>query len=117
MIRSVKIFEIVVMALAAFGFVTANLGVLFISLFLMGLHSTLFGPVKYAIMPQSLASDELVGGNALVESGTFVAILVGTIAGGVLVALKPSGPTVVAVATMVLAIIGYREPRDPSAQH
>ncbi|HNY45665.1 MAG TPA: MFS transporter, partial [Casimicrobium sp.] len=106
-IRGVKIFEIVVMALAAFGFVTANLGVLFMSLFLMGLHSTLFGPVKYAIMPQSLASDELVGGNALVESGTFVAILVGTIAGGVLVALKPSGPTVVAVATMVLAIIGY----------
>ena len=106
-IRGVKIFEIAVMALAAFGFVTANLAVLFMSLFLMGLHSTLFGPVKYAIMPQSLASDELVGGNALVESGTFVAILLGTIAGGVLVALKPSGPIIVAAATMVLAIIGY----------
>lgn len=106
-IRGVKIFEIVVMAFGAVGFVTANLAILFIALFAMGLHSTLFGPVKYAIMPQALAADELVGGNALVESGTFVAILVGTIAGGVLVAMKPSGPMIVAVATIVLAVIGY----------
>ena len=106
-IRGVKIFEIVVMTFGAVGFVTANLGMLFIALFAMGLHSTLFGPVKYAIMPQALAADELVGGNALVESGTFVAILVGTIAGGVLVAVKPSGPMIVAVATIVLAVIGY----------
>jgi 1-acyl-sn-glycerol-3-phosphate acyltransferase len=106
-IRGVKVFEIAVMMLAAFGFVTANLGVLFVSLFLMGLHSTLFGPVKYAILPQALQSHEMVGGNALVESGTFVAILLGTIAGGVLVAVKPSGPTVVAVATIVIAVIGY----------
>ena len=106
-IRGVKIFEIVVMALAAVGFITANLGILFMCLFAMGLHSTLFGPVKYAIMPQALHNDELVGGNALVESGTFVAILVGTIAGGVLVALKPSGPMFVAVATITLAVIGY----------
>ncbi len=106
-IRGVKIFEIVVMAFGAVGFVTANLAVLFIALFAMGLHSTLFGPVKYAIMPQALAKDELVGGNALVESGTFVAILVGTIAGGVLVAMKPSGPMIVAVATIVLAVFGY----------
>lgn len=106
-IRGVKIFEIVVMAFGAVGFVTANLAILFIALFAMGLHSTLFGPVKYAIMPQALAADELVGGNALVESGTFVAILVGTIAGGVLVAMKPSGPMIVAVATIVLAMIGY----------
>jgi len=106
-IRGVKIFEIVVMTFGAVGFVTANLGMLFIALFAMGLHSTLFGPVKYAIMPQALAADELVGGNALVESGTFVAILVGTIAGGVLVAVKPSGPMIVAVATIGLAVIGY----------
>ena len=106
-IRGVKIFEIVVMALAAVGFVTANLGILFVCLFAMGLHSTLFGPVKYAIMPQALASDELVGGNALVESGTFVAILVGTIAGGVVVALKPSGPMFVAAVTIIVAVIGY----------
>ena len=106
-IRGVKIFEIVVMALAAVGFVTANLGVLFVCLFAMGSHSTLFGPVKYAIMPQALQSDELVGGNALVESGTFVAILVGTIVGGVVVALKPSGPMFVAAVTIIVAVIGY----------
>ncbi len=106
-IRAVKVFEIVVMALAAVGFVTANLGILFVCLFAMGLHSTLFGPVKYAIMPQALQSDELVGGNALVESGTFVAILVGTIVGGVVVAMKPSGPMYVAAVTIIVAVIGY----------
>ena len=106
-IRGVKIFEIVVMALAAVGFITANLGILFMCLFAMGLHSTLFGPVKYAIMPQALQSDELVGGNALVESGTFVAILVGTIVGGVVVALKPSGPMFVAAVTIIVAVMGY----------
>lgn len=106
-IRGVKVFEIVVMALSAVGFVTANLGILFVCLFAMGLHSTLFGPVKYAIMPQALRSDELVGGNALVESGTFVAILVGTIVGGVVVALKPSGPTYVAAVTIIVAVVGY----------
>jgi len=106
-VRGVKIFEIVVMALGAVGFVTANLAILFIALFAMGLHSTLFGPVKYAILPQALQQDELVGGNGLVESGTFVAILLGTIAGGVLVAMKPSGPMIVAASTIVLAVIGY----------
>ncbi|MCC7068213.1 MAG: MFS transporter [Burkholderiales bacterium] len=106
-IRGVKIFEILIMTFAAVGFLTANLGVLFAALFAMGLHSTVFGPVKYAILPQALAPDELVGGNGLVESGTFVAILLGTLAGGLLVAVKPSGPMLVAVATVVLAVIGY----------
>ena len=106
-IRGVKVFEIVVMALATVGFITANLGILFVCLFAMGLHSTLFGPVKYAIMPQALRSDELVGGNALVESGTFVAILVGTIVGGVVVAVKPSGPMYVAAVTIIVAVISY----------
>jgi 1-acyl-sn-glycerol-3-phosphate acyltransferase len=106
-IRGVKLMEIAVMTLAAYGFIAANLTVLFVCLFLMGLHSTLFGPVKYGILPQALKNEELVGGNGLVESGTFVAILLGTIAGGVLVALKPNGPTIVAVATIALAVIGY----------
>jgi MFS family permease len=90
-IRGVKIMEIAVMALAAVGFITANLAILFACLFLMGLHSTLFGPVKYGILPQALKPEELIGGNGLVESGTFVAILLGTIAGGVIVALQPGG--------------------------
>jgi 1-acyl-sn-glycerol-3-phosphate acyltransferase len=106
-IRGVKIMEIAVMALAAVGFVTANLAILFVCLFLMGLHSTLFGPVKYGILPQALKPDELIGGNGLVESGTFVAILIGTIAGGVVVAMTPGGPTYIAVAAIALAVIGY----------
>ena len=61
-----------------------SLKVLLAALFLLGLHSTLFGPVKYAILPQQLRENELVGGNALVEAGTFVAILIGTLAGGLL---------------------------------
>jgi 1-acyl-sn-glycerol-3-phosphate acyltransferase len=106
-IRGVKIMEIVVMAISAVGFITGNLAILFVCLFLMGLHSTLFGPVKYGILPQTLKQEELIGGNGLVESGTFVAILIGTIAGGVVVAMQPGGPTYVAIATVVLAVIGY----------
>jgi 1-acyl-sn-glycerol-3-phosphate acyltransferase len=106
-IRGVKIMEIAVMALSAVGFITGNLVILFGCLFLMGLHSTLFGPVKYGILPQTLKQEELIGGNGLVESGTFVAILVGTIAGGVVVAMQPGGPTYVAIATVVLAVMGY----------
>ena len=66
-----------------------NLTLLFLALLLMGVHSTLFGPVKYAILPAALAPTELVGGNGMVEMGTFVAILIGTITGGVLVAIEP----------------------------
>ena len=65
-----------------------------IALALMGVHSTLFGPVKYAILPQHLKPDELVGGNGLVEMGTFVAILLGTIAGGLVVAIAGAGPVI-----------------------
>jgi 1-acyl-sn-glycerol-3-phosphate acyltransferase len=106
-IRGVKIMEIVVMAISAIGFITGNLAILFLCLFLMGLHSTLFGPVKYGILPQTLKPEELIGGNGLVESGTFVAILIGTIAGGVVVAMQPGGPMYVAIATVLLAVIGY----------
>ncbi len=57
----------------------------------MGVHSTLFGPVKYAILPQHLKPEELIGGNGLVEMGTFVAILLGTIVGGLVVAIEGNG--------------------------
>ena len=80
--RFAKLLEIVVMSLGALGFYLRSLPVLLVALFLMGLQSALFGPVKYAIIPQQLADDELVGGNALVEAATFVAILAGTIVGG-----------------------------------
>ena len=74
LVRLIKAAEIGIMALAAWGFVAASLSLLLAALFLMGLHSTFFGPTKYAILPQTLEATELVGGNGLVEAGTNVAI-------------------------------------------
>jgi 1-acyl-sn-glycerol-3-phosphate acyltransferase len=106
-IRLVKLFEIGIMVIGAVGFVRSNLTLLLGALFLMGLHSTVFGPVKYAILPQTLRDEELVGGNALVETGTSLAILAGTIGGGVLVAAA-AGPTIlVPAATIGIACAGY----------
>jgi len=72
----------------------------------MGLHSTLFGPVKYAYLPQVLDERELTGGNGVVEAGTFVAILLGNVAGGLLVAVPQLGHVYVAVACVALALAG-----------
>jgi 1-acyl-sn-glycerol-3-phosphate acyltransferase len=105
-IRAVKLLEIAIMCVGAVGFWLRSATVLLAALFAMGVHSTFFGPVKYSILPQHLRDDELVGGNALVEMGTFVAILLGTILGGVLVAM-PSGPLVVSIATIALAAAGW----------
>ena len=105
-IRFVKDLEIVVMLVAAAGFVLGLPAVLLGCVFLMGLHSTLFGPVKYAYLPQALSERELTGGNGMVEMGTFVAILLGNVAGGLLVALPGVGHTSVAVACVLLALIG-----------
>jgi 1-acyl-sn-glycerol-3-phosphate acyltransferase len=107
LIRLVKVLEIAIMVIAAAGFALHHLALLLAALFLLGVHSTLFGPVKYAILPQSLRESELVGGNALVETGTSLAILVGTILGGVLVA-RASGPEVLVPAmTIAVAALGY----------
>jgi 1-acyl-sn-glycerol-3-phosphate acyltransferase len=103
--RLVKVLEVVIMSLAAAGFFTQSLNLLLSALFLLGLHSTLFGPVKYAILPQHLGANELVGGNALVEAGTFVAILVGTIAGG-LIAGVGGHPGWIAAAGLSVAAAG-----------
>ncbi|HRI93225.1 MAG TPA: MFS transporter, partial [Accumulibacter sp.] len=104
--RLTKLLEIVIMAFALLGFMMHSLEVLLLALFLLGLQSALFGPVKYAILPQHLHENELVGGNALVESGTFVAILIGTIAGGLL-AGAAGQPTWVAYAGLLVAVVGY----------
>jgi len=106
LIRFVKNFEIAVMAIAAWGFVTHNVPVLLGCVFLMGLHSTLFGPVKFAYLPQHLDERELTGGNGMVEMGTFVAILLGNVAGGLLIAMPEVGATWVAVACVALAVLG-----------
>ena len=106
MIRFVKNLEIGIMLLAAWGFMSANVPVLLACTFLMGLHSTLFGPVKFAYLPQVLSERELTGGNGMVEMGTFVAILMGNVVGGLLVAVPQVGPTYVAVACVALALAG-----------
>ncbi|WP_069268652.1 MFS transporter [Paraburkholderia nodosa] len=90
--RWVKTFEIAVMLVGAAGFWMHSAPLLYACTFLMGVHSTVFGPVKYAYLPQRLAPDELVGGNGLVEMGTFVAILLGTIVGGVAAGIGAMDP-------------------------
>ncbi|MCM8613775.1 MFS transporter [Accumulibacter sp.] len=104
--RLVKLLEVLIMGVALLGFAIHSLPILFAALFLLGLHSTLFGPVKYAILPQHLRESELVGGNALVEAGTFVAILIGTLAGGLLAGAAHQ-PTWVAIAGLLIAVLGY----------
>lgn len=106
MIRFVKNLEIAIMLVAAVGFVLAQPVVLLACVFLMGLHSTLFGPVKFAYLPQVLHERELTGGNGMVEMGTFVSILLGNVAGGLLVALPEVGHSAVAVACLALALVG-----------
>jgi 1-acyl-sn-glycerol-3-phosphate acyltransferase len=106
MIRVVKWLEIAIMAIAALGFITTNVPLLLGCVFLMGLHSTLFGPVKFAYLPQHLGERELTGGNGMVEMGTFVAILLGNVAGGMLIALPDIGATAVAVSCLALAVAG-----------
>ena len=117
LIRRIKLAEIVIMALAAVGFVLGSIEFLLVVLFAMGAQSAFFGPVKYGILPQHLREEELVAGNGLVEMGTFLAILLGTVAGGVLVALEDIGSKVVAASLLVFAVCGYLSSRAiPSAE-
>jgi MFS family permease len=96
LIRCIKLLEIGLMLLAALALITESYGVLLIVLFLMGTQSTLFGPVKYAYLPQQLERSELIGGNALVESGTYLAIILGLVAGGLAVAAGGGDETLLA---------------------
>ncbi len=105
LIRFVKDFEIAVMAIAAAGFSWRVPSLLYAAVFLMGVHSTLFGPVKYAYLPQHLKDTELTGGNGMVEMGTFVAILLGTMASGFLVKGQ-AGAAGVAAACLAVAVVG-----------
>src|SRR4051812_15228543 len=114
-IRYVKLFEVGIMFVGAAGFVYQNVPLLIAALFLMGLHSTVFGPVKYSILPQHLKLPGLVGGNGLVEMGTFMAILLGTVLGGILIS-QPGSATLVSIAVISIACAGYLTSRSvPSA--
>lgn len=111
LIRAIKLAEIVIMAMGATGFVFDHLWLMLSALFAMGTHSALFGPVKYSIMPQALHPEELVGGNGLVEMGTFLAILAGTIGAGVMMS-SSNYAAVVASAVLLVALLGYLASRS-----
>lgn len=104
--RFVKSFEIVVMLIGGTGFWLHSAPLLYLCTFLMGVHSTVFGPVKYSYLPQHLSKSELVGGNGMVEMGTFVAILIGTIVGGVGAGFVEHGAVVLACACVAIALVG-----------
>ncbi len=106
LMQLVKAAEVAIMLLGAVGLWRHSFALLLGCTFLMGLHSTLFGPVKYAYLPQVLKGGEIVGGNGLVEMGTFVAILIGTIAAGTLVEAGPNGHLYAAALCVVLAVAG-----------
>ncbi len=107
LIRYVKLLEIVIMLFSAIGFYFDNISVLLFVLFLLGMQSTFFGPVKYSILPQHLKTEELLGGNGLVEMGTFVAILLGTVLGGILIAIPHTGVIITVIITLLVALLGF----------
>jgi 1-acyl-sn-glycerol-3-phosphate acyltransferase len=107
LIRIIKLVEIGLMVLAAFAFINKSYFALLCVLFLMGCQSTMFGPVKYAYLPQQLATEELVGGNALVEFGTYTAIILGLIVGGISVAIDSTNQTVISACLIGVALCGY----------
>ncbi|HJO95939.1 MAG TPA: acyl-[ACP]--phospholipid O-acyltransferase [Victivallales bacterium] len=110
--RFIKGFEIFSMMLAVYGFYTENITILLVTVFLLGLHSTFFGPIKYSILPQHLNDNELIAGNAFIEGGTFIAILIGGILGtempGFLSSVSISaGAVYVALLGVILACCGF----------
>jgi 1-acyl-sn-glycerol-3-phosphate acyltransferase len=104
--RFVKTFEIGVMLVGGAGFWWHDAALLYLCTFLMGVHSTVFGPVKYAYLPQHLDTSELVGGNGMVEMGTFVAILLGTIMGGAAAGSDAHGAAILAFGCVAIAVTG-----------
>jgi len=117
--QSVKVLEVLIMAVAAVGFWSDQIALLLVCVFLMGVHSTVFGPVKYAYLPQHLRPAELTGGNGMVEMGTFVSILLGNLGGGLLMNLGDQGGRITAVACVGVAVVGWlvslRIPPSPSS--
>lgn len=116
--RFVKVLEIVIMGIAAAGWLTHTLWLLVAAIAGMGVHSTLFGPVKYAYLPQHLKPEELVGGNGVIEMGTFVGILLGEVMGAILAGHGAAGVHLVAFGTLAVAVLGlvtsWRIPTSPA---
>lgn len=110
LVRIIKIAEILIMSCCFIGFHFANIYLLLLLLFGMGIHSTFFGPIKYSLLPEHLNDDELISGNALIEAGTFLAILLGTIFGGIMIR-SHNGVTIISAAVVLFAFIGYTSSR------
>lgn len=110
-IRRIKLLEITIMLLASVAFYYNSVTFMLCILFLMGLQSTLFGPIKFSILPQNLKETELVGGNGLIEMGTFLAILLGMVAGSALIAIPEMGRTIVSCVIVGIALVGYLSSR------
>jgi MFS family permease len=108
LIRIIKLAEIGIMILGGAGIMLANIPLMLAAVCMMGVHSTFFGPIKYAILPQHLRRDEVLGGTGLVEAGTYIAILLGTILAGMLA----SKPQYAAGAVLLFALLGYTAGRQ-----
>lgn len=117
LIRIIKFAEILIMILGGAGLMLANIPLMLAAVFAMGVHSTFFGPIKYAILPQHLRHDEVLGGTGLVEAGTYIAILLGTILAGVLSA-RPEPAAAAVFGFAVLGFLAGRQvpPAPPAAE-
>lgn len=115
LVRWIKLAEVGIVALAGVGLLLENAALSFGVLFLLGTHAALFGPVKYGILPELLDARRLLAGNALVELGTFLAILLGTVAGGVLIGLGTTGAAWVAAVLLACSIVGWAATRHMPA--
>lgn len=111
LIRLLKTLEIVIMIIALIGFLIGNIWLLLLSLFLMGTQSTFFGPIKYAILPEVLKPHELMSGNAIFQSGTSIAILLGMILGGTVIALSQGNLLWISLTVLAIAAFGYLSSR------
>lgn len=107
LVRGIKILEIVIMLIGSAGFLLGHLWLLLMALFLMGVHSTFFGPIKYAILPEILKPNELMSGNALFQSGTSMAILIGMILGGAVISASDGNLLWISLTVVTIAILGY----------
>ena len=106
LVRLTKKLEILIMLIAAIGFLFKAYALLLVVLFLMGFQSALFGPVKYSLIPQLVDEESLIEGNALIELGTFLAILLGTIGGGLITSM-PGADIIIGIVLVLIAFIGY----------
>ncbi|TCB79542.1 MFS transporter [Acinetobacter sp. ANC 4173] len=111
LVRGIKILEILIMLIGSAGFLLGHLWLLLLALFLMGTHSTFFGPIKYAILPEILKPNELMSGNALFQSGTSMAILIGMILGGAVISASDGNLLWISLTIVTIAILGYLSSR------